>query len=422
MDESSTPVVLGSSRAGVRAVLSSLGVRRPSAWSPLADLTAPPADTPSDGGATLDTVTLDPASDLAPTARERLRDGLTPLAAPDRRLDLWTAAYEGTPVPARLGSSRRHGVGWGALRAGTTHEVELLAPLTDDDLLRWTRLHLESSAGTDVPVPWDTLTGEELSFLAALVDAHTAAAHAAFTRRRTQPAPVVVHVSDILHAQAEALRVRDRRWLGTALLELFDLLVHPGGRRTVGLPPVSAGLAERELQRYTEAGWLEPVSAGANPGVRVGGPLLGVVATLSGWLQLVCLHDTQTTGWADGRAIVQHDALVLVVGPSTTWALSSAGLGAAGDDLAAVRFRLHTVNVVTGERVVRALLAPLPAEDLPDECYAVMVEPPPPAPPPSPSPAVLPPPPPPLSLPPPDLAGGGRSAPPSPPLPPPPAG
>ena len=363
------PVTIGVDRVELLALFADLGVEPPSIVSPLRSIADPQA---TEGARPPAEIIASVDADV-----DTLRRSLQPLAAPDRLLDLTTATFETAPAPARLCSSRRLGPSWACVRTGSACDLELLAPISDDDLATWVRLQLELSAGADIPVPWEQLTGAQLAFLLVLLDAHAAVVHTSYAQRRAQPASAGVHLSDILQAQADALSTRDRRWLSTALLEVFDLLVHPGGRRGVGLPPVTRSLASDEITRYVDNGWLQVDAAGDNPSVTLAGPLPAVAATLGNWLQLVSLHDTQITGWAEERAVAQHDAVVFVVGASATWAISTIGLNAAGDDLSDVGFRLHTVNVVSGERLVEALLAPLPAEDLPDEVYAAAAEPPP---------------------------------------------
>lgn len=343
-------------------LLAGLGARRPSLLSPLRTLVAAAGRPTRDPAAVR--ATLGAVDDAMLIGR------FEPLLAPDRVLDLAVASWEGAPRSARMCSTRRSDAGWCGVRAASGRGVEVLGPLTTDDLVVWVRLQLELSAGAEVPVPWERLRADELMFLFALLDAHARAAHASYLDRRGRPAPVVIHLSDVLDAQADASATLDRRWLCSAVPELLDLLVHPGGRRGVGLPPVAPDVARRELDRHVAAGWLDVVRGGDNPAVTLAGPLPAVAASLGNWLQLACLHDTQVVGWSGERALAQHDAVVLIVGAAATWSLSTVDLSAAGDDLSSVSFRLNTVNLVTGERLARLLLEPLDTGDLPEALYA----------------------------------------------------
>ncbi len=388
--EHSQPIIVAIDRAELIPFLRHVGIQQPSAMSPLESVGVPSAGairTPAE-------ISALHAADL-----DRFATAAAVLAAPDRVLDLTTATFNSAPAPARLCSSRRSATGWAGIRTAFNTDLEVLAPMSDQHLLTWVRLQLEQSAGAEVPVPWDQLDGTQLAFLLVLLDAHAAAVHASYTTRRALNAPISVRLSDILSAQSESLRTRDRRWLSTAVGEVLDLMVHPGGRRGVGLPPIGLELATAEIGRYVEHGWLEMTDATDNPAVRLAGPLPAVAATLGGWLQLVSLHDTQVTSVEGGAAVAQHDAIVFVVGSTATWAISSVSLNAAHADLGTVRFRLHTVNAVSGERLAAALLQLLPAADLPDECYApapTLASPPPPQ---LPLPALPPQAPPPLTAP-----------------------
>jgi hypothetical protein len=306
---------------------------------------------------------------LGAIAHETMRHALEPIAAPDRILDARATVYEGAPSPCRLYASRRHGAGWAALRPATTRDYELVAPYTDGDLLAWVQMQVELSACNTIPTPWEELDGTELVFLLALIDAFKSSLHGSFTSRRTAPKPLTFLFSDIVEAQNEALRTRDRRWLLSALGEIFDVLLHPGGQQAIGLPMLSPELAEREVRRYVERGWLRVVDRGTNPLLALDGALPLIATSLLSWIEIVSLHDIQVIGWDGARAIATEEVAILVVAEAAVWAVVSRGLSTATDDLTSVAFGVRPLNLLSVVEFARRFTAALPVEGLPDEIY-----------------------------------------------------
>lgn len=352
--------VLPVDRGEVPTLLEGIKAARPSALSPLRAL----VDLPATGRPWSEIEHL-----LGAVAPDAMRHFLEPLSAPDRILDARAALYEGAPTPVRLYSSRRHGPGWAGMRPSLARDWELLGPYGDDDLQLWVQLQLELSGGNNLPTPFDRLTGEELAFLLALVDAWKLQLHRSYTARRTAPAQVRFRWSDIVEAQNLALRTRDRRWLLTAIGEILDVLVHPGGSQGVGLPPVTAALAEREVRRYVASGWLTVVERGTDPLLSLDGPLPVLATSLLAWLSTLSFHDVQVTGWDAGRAVACEELLLLIVGEPAIWALASDGLTEATSDVSSVRFGLRSLSIVTALEVVRRFLAPIPGVVLPADVY-----------------------------------------------------
>ncbi|MEN3272901.1 MAG: hypothetical protein V7636_1662 [Actinomycetota bacterium] len=353
-----------------------LGVVATSPLSPLTGLVAA-------GGAGASRPFEELRAPLGIVADETFRWAMEPLAAPDRILDARVTAYEGAPVPARLYSSRRHGPDWAGLRTAITRDYELLGPYSEPDLGLWLELQLQLTGGNIIPTPWQLMSGEELTFFFGLVDAFKLALHQSFITRRPRPQPLVFRFSDILNAQNLALKSFDRRWLLTAMGELFGVLRHPGGEG-VGLPILSAALAEREVRRYVKNGWLAVRDRGKDPLLELDGPLPFLASTLLSWLNIVTLHDIQVTGWNGGTAIAGEEVMVFIVTEAALWGIVSSGLTNASSDVGAVEFGVQTLTVPEAIELARRFLQPLPIDRLPDEVYAAATAPPPP---PAPAPA-----------------------------------
>jgi hypothetical protein len=231
-------------RAEFERVAQSLQLPPPNFLSPLPDLAGP---TTSTGG---------PARDVAEILRGfgdspmvTTRTALTPLAIPDRVVDVRCAPFDSAPSPCRLYSSRRVEGLFVGLRPALDHDYEVLTPYTPDDLGKWVQLQVQFSAGAPIPAPEEELSAESLAFLFVLVDAYKTGFFRSFAGRRPEPAPVRISLTDLLAAQNDAVGVADRRWLTRAVTEIFSLLVHPGGRTAVVLPLVTEKIAERALRR-----------------------------------------------------------------------------------------------------------------------------------------------------------------------------
>jgi hypothetical protein len=339
-----------------------LGLDAPSTLSPLASLTAESGDDTGRGWNEL-------RAPIGAVADATMAYFLAPLVRPDRILDARATVYEGAPTPCRLMSSRRAGAGWAGLRPAVKRDYEIVAPYTDGDLVAWADAQFALSARAEIGSPWDELSGEELAFLLALFDAHATALHRSFVHRRPTPAPATVRFSDVIEAQNEALLMRDRRFLLTMVTELFDVMVHAGGRQGLTLAPVTPALAEREVRRYVQRGWLAVTERGRNPVLRLEPPLLGPAFTLLSWLTVLSLHDLQVVGHRDGHSVAQEEAALFFVTEAAVWGLVCEGMTTATDDLGQVRFALRTLNALAAPEAVRRFLVPIETGDLPDAVY-----------------------------------------------------
>jgi hypothetical protein len=294
----------------------------------------------------------------------------TPLAIPDRILDLRGGAWNGAPQLCRLYSNRYFKDFFAGLRPALATDYELLAPFSTVDLTVWSGLLTQLSGGQSYPSPVEEPTGEDLAFLLLLADAHKAAYAATWMERREEIEPVLLTVADIMGAQAGAVSSRDRRWASRAIGELFAAMIHPGGRTGVALPELSAKSAAAMVDRYTKAGLLKPAGAARDARFELGTILAMWCGSLFSWLSLASLHDMQVIGVEGGRMKAQEECLVMITTQSAIWVIASDGLAAAGKDLAGVRFAIRSVSVPTASNLVARFVEALPGVTLPDEVYA----------------------------------------------------
>ncbi|WBP91040.1 SH3 domain-containing protein [Kitasatospora cathayae] len=358
------------SRAEFAPLARHLDLPEPSPLSPLTDLCAPAPHPDADPDATGPVREADELlrefTGLPPAV---VRMALLPLAVPDRVVDARSALFNSAPTQCRLYASHRCESVFVGLRPRLDGEYELLAPFASQDLAWWVQLQVQFSSGQPMPLPQEELTAEQLAFLLVLVDAYKTVFFRSFAARRTEPQPVTVSVTDLLEAQQDALRVADRRWISHAVAELFAAQLHPAGRCGVTLPPVTAAVAERELRRYEEAGYLERAGAGDPPAYEPGLTLATFAGTLFTWISLLALHDVQVVGHEGGRPVAQEDMVLFVVTEPTVWALVSQGLTRAREDWLAVRFGLRALGVVEACNLADEFLRPIPELTLPEEVY-----------------------------------------------------
>ncbi|MGW6919420.1 YrhB domain-containing protein [Kitasatospora sp. NPDC054939] len=364
-------------RAELAAMVRHLGLPPP---APLSPLSATADEDGAGAGGNGDRRAVRDAGELLEAFRElpeaTVRDALLPLAVPDRVVELRAGLFDSAPAPCRLYGSRLGSDVFAGLRPapGPDHDYELLAPYSSGDLARWTQSQLQFSAGAPVPPPQEELDAGQLAVLLALVDAYKTRFFRSFAGRRPTPTPLALSAADVLEAQQDALRVADRRWLTRALAELFGLLVHPGGRTGITLPPVTEDLAGRELRRYAEAGQLERTGTAADPRYEPSLAFSVFAGTLFTWTVLLALHDIQLTGWEDGRPGGQEELLLFLVTQPVLWTVLSDGLTevvrTAEPDWSRARFALRSLSPADAVALADDFLRPLPVPALPEEVYA----------------------------------------------------
>jgi len=301
-------------------------------------------------------------------ADEAVQLALTPLATPDRILDLRLAVFDSAPQLTRLYGSRPVEGQLVALAPHLEFDHELIFPFSYDDLLVWLRMQLQFSSSMTFPIHQSEYSGEELAFLFSLADAYKAAYVRSFQPRRREPEPIVLSADDILDAQNDALEIRDRRWLLNSVSELFMEMIHIGGQTQVNLPKLTKSFITKELDRYAQNEDLLPVK-GKKKQFQLGTSLETFIGDFFNWISLITIHDLQIVGGTASAPETWEEALLLITTGSTVWLVATEGLTSAEGDLGKVRFGMRSLEMVSALDVISEFIEPVANVELPEEFY-----------------------------------------------------
>jgi hypothetical protein len=299
---------------------------------------------------------------------EAVQLALTPIATPDRVLDVRLAVFNSAPQLTRLYAARPVESQMVALAPHLEFDHELIFPFSYDDLLVWMRMQLQYSSSMTFPIHQTEFSGEELAFLFALADAYKTAYVRSFQPRRREPEPIVITTEDILDAQKDALEIRDRRWLLHAVGEFFNEMIHIGGKSEVNLPMLTKSFVKLELERYKENEDLLPVE-GKKAHYQLGPSLEAFIGDFFNWISLITLHDLQIVGGTAEAPEAFEEALLMITTGSTVWLIATEGLTTADGDLGKVRFGMRSLEMVTALDVVGEFIEPAADVQLSKEFY-----------------------------------------------------
>jgi len=301
-------------------------------------------------------------------ADEAVQLALTPIATPDRVLDVRLAVFDSAPQLTRLYAARPVEGQMVALAPHLEFDHELIFPFSYDDLMVWMRMQLQYSSSMTFPIHQTDFSGEELAFLLALADAYKAAYVRSFQPRRREPEPIVLSVDDIFDAQKDALEIRDRRWLLNAVGELFNEMIHIGGKSEVNLPKLTKSFIKKELARYAENEDLLPIKGKKNQ-YQLGISLETFIGDFFNWISLITLHDLQIVGGTAEAPEAFEEALLLITTGSTVWLIATQGLTQSEGDLGKVRFGMRSLEMVTALDVVGEFIEPAADVELSKDFY-----------------------------------------------------
>jgi predicted nucleic acid-binding Zn ribbon protein len=301
-------------------------------------------------------------------ADEAVQLALTPIATPDRILDVRLAVFNSAPQLTRLYAARLVEGQMVALAPHLEFDNELIFPFSYDDLLVWIRMQLQYSSSMTFPIHQTEFSGEELAFLFALADAYKVAYVRSFQPRRREPEPIVISADDIFDSQKDAREIRDRRWLLHAVGEFFDEMIHIGGKTEVNLPNLTKGFIKKELDRYKENGDLLAVE-GKKAHFQLGPSLEAFIGDFFNWISLITIHDLQIVGGTPESPEAFEEALLLITTGSTIWLIATQGLTQSEGDLGGVRFGMRSLEMVTALDVVGEFIEPAADIELSEDFY-----------------------------------------------------
>lgn len=299
---------------------------------------------------------------------EAISLALTPLAVPDRVIDVRLALFNSSPELTRLYASRLVENQTVALAPHTEFDYELIFPFSYDDLMVWLRMQLQFSSSMTFPLHQMQFSAHELAFLLALADAYKSATVRSFLPRRQGPVDIVITARAIAQAERDALEIPDRRWLRYAVDEFFAEIIHIGGEAGVRLPGLTERQIESEIARYIENGFLVQAE-GEEEGYLLGEPVGSFIGDLFNWISLISLHDLQIVGGTADRPEAQEEALVFITTGSTVWMLATEGLTDCKDDLNGVRFGMRSLAMVTALDVAADFIAPATDVEIAEDYY-----------------------------------------------------
>jgi hypothetical protein len=301
-------------------------------------------------------------------ADEAVQFALTPIATPDRIIDVRLAVFNSAPQLTRLYATRPVEGQMVGLAPHFEFDHELIFPFSYDDLLVWMRMQLQYSSSMTFPIHQTDYSAEEFAFLLALADAYKAAYVRSFQPRRREPEPIVITTDDILNAQKDALEIRDRRWLLHAVGEFFNEMIHIGGKSEVNLPKLTKDFVKQELERYKENEDLLPVE-GKKGEFQLGPSLEAFIGDFFNWISLVTIHDLQIVGGTVEAPEAFEEALLLMTTGSTVWLIASEGLTQSKEDLTNVRFGMRSLEMVMALDVVGDFIEPAADVELSKDFY-----------------------------------------------------
>lgn len=301
-------------------------------------------------------------------AEEAVQLALTPIATPDRIIDVRLAVFNSAPQLTRLYAARPVEGQMVALAPHLEFDHELIFPFSYDDLLVWMRMQLQYSSSMTFPIHQTEYSAEELTFLFALADAYKAAYVRSFEPRRRDPEPLALTAEDIFNAHKDALEIHDRRWLLLAVGEFFNEMIHVGGRSEVTLPKLTKTFIKKEVDRYRENEDLLAVE-GKKTQFQLGASLEAFIGDFFNWISMITIHDLQIVSGTAESPEAFEEALFLITTGSTVWLIASEGLTQSEGDLSNVRFAMRSLEMVTALDVVAEFIEPAADVQLSKEFY-----------------------------------------------------
>jgi len=303
--------------------------------------------------------------------RSNAKDNFSPLIAPDRVIDVSFALFGQKPKKMRFYANRKalHLI---AVTMNSNNELLLTMPLFPDLIVGWLENSLQFSGKLSFSAPFDTFSAKELSFLFALVDTYKSNLFSTYTKHQETPLKPVIAPQQVYNHAFTGRQTMDRRFLSSAMHEIFSEMIHVGGLSQVGLPTVDPDFIHKEISRYQKAGHL--TSQDNDPTYGLSMPLVSLAADLSQWINIICLHDIQINSSAQGKNTAIEEMVSFIGTQTTIWSLVSEGLTTSKNDFTGVNFGFRSGSTYAMQDLIKAFLQPLPMVSIGSAFYKESID------------------------------------------------
>lgn len=337
------------SRKELALVLKALQINRVNRLSPLLYMCqVETTETPRSANEVLNHI---PGLDIS-----NAKENLFPLIAPDRIIDVSVALFGQAPRNMRIYSSRK-AIHMIAVTMNSQGELVVTFPLFFDLIYAWLESNFQFSGKLSHRAPFDSFNAEQISFLIALIDAYKGNLFGSYAKHHELSPETGIFPEHIFNMDNNGHQIPDRRFLVSALDEIFTSQIHVGGATQIGLPHLDPVFIKQELSRYQKAGLITE-NAGQKNFV-LSKSLSAMAADLSQWINLVSLHDIQVNE-ASSTKIAALEEVVCFIGTQTTiWSLVSEGLTKTRGSLNGVEFGFRSGSIFSLQPLIKSFLQPI---------------------------------------------------------------
>jgi len=282
-------------------------------------------------------------------------DNFLPLIAPDRVIDVSFALFGQTPKKMRFYGNRRslHMI---SVTSKSEHEILLSLPIFPETILGWLENSLQFSSNLNFPVPFETFNGKQLSFLFALIDTYKSNLFNSYLKHQVTKPTISVSPQQIFNNDLTGHQTIDRRFLVSAINEIFSELIHVGGITQIKFPSLSPEFIESEISRYRQNSLLIPEN---NNSHQLTTKMTSTAADLSQWINFLCLHDVQISASSSKKIQAIEESLCFIGTQTTVWSLISEGLTIGRNDLGSVNFGLRSGSIYSHHPLLKAFIQPI---------------------------------------------------------------
>ena len=292
-------------------------------------------------------------------------DNFLPLIAPDRVIDVSFALFGQAPKKMRFYGNRKslHMI---SVTSKSEHEILLSLPIFPETILGWLENSHQFSGSLNFPVPFESFNGKQLSFLLALIDTYKSNLFNSYLKHQETKPTISVSPQQIFNNDLTGHQTLDRRFLVSAINEIFSELIHVGGTTQIKFPTLSPEFIESEMSRYRQNGLIIPDTNNTH---LLTTKMTSIAADLSQWINMLCLHDVQISASSSNKTQAIEETLCFIGTQTTVWSLVSEGLTSGKNDLAGVKFGLRSGSIYTHHPLIKAFIQPISNVQIDPEFY-----------------------------------------------------